>query len=56
MADIDIMSVLGDSTQRDYLVWINDPYFPKAKAAELAKRLEFDYRDCTTAGRVMLQL
>ena len=39
MAEIDFMSVLHKSTQRDYLARVNDPDFPKAKAAELAKRL-----------------
>lgn len=36
MAEIDFMSVLHKSTQRDYLARVNDPDFPKAKAAELA--------------------
>jgi len=39
------MSVLHKSTQRDYLARVNDPEFPKAKAAELAKRFDFDYWD-----------
>ena len=33
MAEIDFMSVLHKSTQRDYLARVNDPGFPKAKAA-----------------------
>ena len=33
------MSVLHKSTQRDYQR-VNDPEYPKAKAAELAKVLE----------------
>ena len=45
MAEIDFMSVLHKSTQRDYLARVNDPDFPKAKAAELAKRFDFDYWD-----------
>ena len=36
MAEIDFMGVLHKSTQRDYLARVNDPEFPKAKAAELA--------------------
>jgi SAM-dependent methyltransferase len=45
MAEVDFMSVLHKSTQRDYLARVNDPQFPKAKAAELAKRFDFDYWD-----------
>ncbi|WP_341900504.1 class I SAM-dependent methyltransferase [Synechococcus sp. UW140] len=45
MAEIDFMSVLHKSTQRDYLARVNDPEFPKAKAAELAKKFDFDYWD-----------
>jgi len=45
MAEIDFMSVLHKSTQRDYLARVNDPEFPKAKAAELAKQFDFDYWD-----------
>jgi protein-L-isoaspartate(D-aspartate) O-methyltransferase len=45
MAEIDFMSVLHKSTQRDYLARVNDPDFPKAKAAELAKQFDFDYWD-----------
>jgi len=45
MAEIDFMSVLHKSTQRDYLARVNDPDFPKAKAAELAKRFDYDYWD-----------
>lgn len=45
MAEVDFMSVLHKSTQRDYLARVNDPEFPKAKAAELAKRFDFDYWD-----------
>ena len=45
MAEIDFMSVLHKSTQRDYLARVNEPEFPKAKAAELAKKFDFDYWD-----------
>lgn len=33
------------STSRDYLARVNDPEFPKWKAAELAKKFDFDYWD-----------
>ena len=45
MAYIDFMSVLHKSTQRDYLARVNDPDYPKAKTAELAKKWAFDYWD-----------
>ena len=45
MAEVDFMSVLHKSTQRDYLARVNDPEYPKAKAADLAKRFDFDYWD-----------
>lgn len=45
MAYIDFMSPLHKSTQRDYLARVNDPEFPKAKAARLAKQFGFDYWD-----------
>ena len=45
MAYIDFMSSLHKSTKRDYLARVNDPEFPKAKAAELAKRWGYDYWD-----------
>ena len=45
MAELDFMSVLHKSTKRDYLARVNDPDFPKAKAAELAKKFDFDYWD-----------
>mgnify|MGYP006087650007 FL=1 len=45
MAYIDFMSVLHKSTKRDYLARINDPDFPKAKAANLAKKWGYDYWD-----------
>jgi SAM-dependent methyltransferase len=45
MAEVDFMSVLHKSTPRDYLARVNDPEFPKAKAAELAKKFDYDYWD-----------
>jgi SAM-dependent methyltransferase len=45
MAEIDFMSVLHKSTQRDYLARVNDPDYPKARAAELAKQFDVDYWD-----------
>ena len=45
MAYIDLMSALHKSTRRDYLARVNDPEYPKAKAAELAKQWGFDYWD-----------
>ena len=45
MAELDFMSVLHKSTQRDYLARVNDPEYPKAKASELAKKFSEDYWD-----------
>ncbi|MCX7181028.1 MAG: class I SAM-dependent methyltransferase [Proteobacteria bacterium] len=45
MAYIDLMSPIHKRTQRDYLARVNDPEFPKAKAAKLAKQWAFDYWD-----------
>jgi len=45
VAHIDFMSVLHKATKRDYLARVNDPDFPKAKAAELAKKWGYDYWD-----------
>jgi len=45
MAEVDFMSVLHKSTSRDYLARVNDPEFPKAKAAELATQWGYDYWD-----------
>jgi SAM-dependent methyltransferase len=45
VAYIDFMSILHKATKRDYLARVNDPEFPKAKAAELAKKWDFDYWD-----------
>lgn len=45
MAYIDLMSAVHKSTKRDYLARVNDPDFPKARAAALAKQWGFDYWD-----------
>lgn len=45
MAYIDFMSHVHKITQRDYLGRVNDPEYPKAKAAKLAKQWGFDYWD-----------
>jgi Methylase involved in ubiquinone/menaquinone biosynthesis len=45
MVYVDFLSVIHKSTQRDYLARVNDPEYPKAKAAELAKQWDFDYWD-----------
>ena len=45
MAYIDLLSAIHKSTKRDYLARVNDPDFPKAKAAILAKQWGFDYWD-----------
>jgi ubiquinone/menaquinone biosynthesis C-methylase UbiE len=45
MAYIDLMSAIHKSTTRDYLARVNDRDFPKAKAAALAKKFDFDYWD-----------
>ncbi len=45
MAYVDFNSLVHKSTKRDYLARVNDPEFPKAKAAELAKKWDFDYWD-----------
>ena len=45
MQEIDFMSSFHKSTKRDYLARVNDPIYPKAKAAELAKKFDFDYWD-----------
>jgi protein-L-isoaspartate(D-aspartate) O-methyltransferase len=45
MAELDFMSVLHKSTTRDYLARVNDPDFPKAKAADLATQWGYDYWD-----------
>ncbi len=45
MAYVDFLSVIHKSTTRDYLARVNDPEFPKEKAAELAKKWGYDYWD-----------
>lgn len=45
MAYIDFLSVVHKSTKRDYLARVNDPDYPKARAAELAKKWGYDYWD-----------
>ncbi len=45
MAHIDFISSVHKSTKRDYLARVNDPEYPKAKAAELAKKWGYDYWD-----------
>lgn len=45
MAYIDFLSAVHKSTSRDYLARVNDAEYPKAKAAELAKKWGFDYWD-----------
>ncbi|UGQ46601.1 class I SAM-dependent methyltransferase [Massilia endophytica] len=45
MAYIDFLSSVHKSTTRDYLARVNDPDYPKAKAAALAKQWGFDYWD-----------
>ncbi len=45
MKEIDFMSPLHKSTKRDYLKRVNDPEYPKHKAAVLAKKFDFDYWD-----------
>ena len=45
MAYIDFMSAIHKSTRRDYLARVNDPEYPKAKPAELAKKWGYDYWD-----------
>jgi len=45
MNNIDFMSTLHKSTARDYLKRVNDPDYPKHKAATLAKKFDFDYWD-----------
>jgi protein-L-isoaspartate(D-aspartate) O-methyltransferase len=45
MAYVDFLSAVHKSTQRDYLGRVNDPEYPKAKAADLAKKWGYDYWD-----------
>ena len=39
------MSAIHKNTKRDYLSRVNDPDYPKAKAATLAKEWDYDYWD-----------
>ena len=45
MQEVDFMSSLHKRTNRDYLARVNDKEYPKFKAAELAKKFDFDYWD-----------
>ena len=45
MAYLDFLSSVHKSTERDYLARVNDPEYPKAVAAERAKKWGFDYWD-----------
>jgi len=45
MQEIDFMKSLHKSTKRDYIARVIDPVYPKAKAAKLAKKFDFDYWD-----------
>jgi SAM-dependent methyltransferase len=45
LAYIDLMSPLHKATSRDYLGRVNDPEYPKAKAAKLAKQWGYEYWD-----------
>jgi len=45
MSYIDFLSLIHKSTTRDYLARVNDSEFPKNKAADLAKKWDFDYWD-----------
>ena len=45
MQEIDFMSTLHKSTERDYLARVNDSEYPKSKAAKLAKKFDYDYWD-----------
>jgi SAM-dependent methyltransferase len=45
LAYIDFLSAVHKSTKRDYLARVNDPEYPKARAAELGKQWGFEYWD-----------
>lgn len=45
MGYIDFLSSLHKSTARDYMARVTDPEYPKARAAELAKKFAYDYWD-----------
>ena len=42
---VDFISSIHKSTKRDYLARVNDKEYPKAKAAKIAKKFDFDYWD-----------
>jgi len=43
--EIDFISKNHKKTNRNYLARVNEPEYPKAKAAELAKKFDYDYWD-----------
>ena len=43
MAYVDFLTTIHKKTKRDYLARVNE--YPKAKAAELAKKFDYDYWD-----------
>jgi protein-L-isoaspartate(D-aspartate) O-methyltransferase len=45
MAYVDFIMPLHTSTKRDYLARVNDPEYPKAKAADLALKWNVEYWD-----------
>ncbi|MFA5159624.1 MAG: methyltransferase domain-containing protein [Candidatus Omnitrophota bacterium] len=45
MVYIDFISANHNKTKRDYLARVNDPEYPKPRAAELAKQWGYDYWD-----------
>ena len=45
MAYIDFISAVHGSTKRDYVARVTDPEYPKARAAELARRWDVEYWD-----------
>ncbi len=45
MAYLDFLSAVHKSTTRDYLARVNEPEYPKAKAATLAKKWDVEYWD-----------
>lgn len=45
MSEVDFMSVVHKSTSRDYIARVNDQEYPKAKAATLAKKYDYEYWD-----------
>ena len=42
MQEIDFLSPLHKSTKRDYISRVTDKSYPKEKAAELAKKFDYD--------------